>query len=53
MAVFGFAVVVGVLLTPERNAFAHKWIWLAGVIAFVIFLPYLLGTFRTTFRSLN
>ena len=42
MAVFGFAVVVGLLLTPERKAFAHKWIWLAGLVAFAIFLPNLL-----------
>ncbi len=39
MAVFGFAIVAGVLLTPERKAFAQKWIWLAGVLAFLIFLP--------------
>ncbi len=30
MAVFGFAIVAGVLLTPERKAFAQKWIWIAG-----------------------
>ena len=42
MAVFGFGIVVGLLLTPERKAFAHKWIWLAGVLAFLIFLPNLL-----------
>jgi hypothetical protein len=42
MAVFGFGIVVGVLLTPERKALAHKWIWIAGVLAFLIFLPNLL-----------
>ncbi len=42
MAVFGFAIVVGVLLTPERKAFANPWIWIAGIIAFLIFLPNLL-----------
>lgn len=42
MAVFGFAVVVGLLLTPERKALAEKWIWIGGLIAFVIFLPNLI-----------
>ena len=53
MAVFGFAVVVGLLLTPERKAFAHKWIWLAGLIAFVIFLPNLLWNIQHHFPFLE
>ncbi len=36
---FGFALVAGVLLTPERKAFRSPWIWLAGLVAFLIFLP--------------
>lgn len=39
MAVFAFALVVGVLLSPERRAFARPWIWLGGVLAFLVFLP--------------
>jgi hypothetical protein len=42
MAVFGFGIVAGVLLTPERKAFAGKWIWIAGLLALLIFLPNLL-----------
>ena len=42
MAVFGLGIVIGLLLTPERKALTHKWIWLAGVLAFLIFLPNLL-----------
>ncbi len=42
IAVFGLGIVVGVLLTPERKALRHKWIWLAGALAFLIFLPNLL-----------
>ncbi len=42
MAVFGFAIVVGLVLTKERKALASKWIWIAGLIAFLIFLPNLL-----------
>jgi hypothetical protein len=39
MAVFAFALVVGVLLSPERRAFTKPWIWLGGALAFLIFLP--------------
>jgi hypothetical protein len=42
IALFGFAIVVGLLLTKERRAFANKWIWLGGLAAFLIFLPNLL-----------
>ncbi len=53
MVVFGFGVVVGLLLTPERKALAHKWIWLAGGLAFVIFLPNLLWNFQHHFPFLE
>lgn len=46
MAVFGGAVVVAVILTPERKAFREKWIWLAGVLAFLIFLPNIVWNIR-------
>ena len=42
IAVFGFAMVIGLLLTEQRRAFANKWIWLGGAAAFLIFLPNLL-----------
>jgi hypothetical protein len=42
MAVFGLAIVVGLVLTQGRRAFANKWIWIAGLIAFLIFLPNLI-----------
>jgi len=46
MGVFGFGVVVGLLLTPERRALAQKWIWIGGVIALLIFLPNILWNIR-------
>ena len=46
MAVFGFGVVVGLLLTPERKALAHKWIWIAGALAVAIFLPNVVWNIR-------
>jgi 4-amino-4-deoxy-L-arabinose transferase-like glycosyltransferase len=42
IAVMGFGVVIGLLLTEQRRAFANKWLWLGGLAAFLIFLPNLL-----------
>lgn len=53
MAVFGFGVVIGLLLTQERKAFAGKWLWIGGVIAFVIFLPNLIWNVQHQFPFLE
>ena len=42
IAVLGFAIVLGLLFTPERRLLFNKWMWLGGAAAFVIFLPNLL-----------
>ncbi len=42
IAVLGFAVVIGLLLTPERRFLANRWIWLGGAAAALIFLPNLI-----------
>ena len=42
MAVFGFGIVVGLLLTEQRRVFANRWIWFGGLAAFLVFLPNLL-----------
>ena len=39
IALFGFAIVIGLLLTKERRQLANRWIWLGGLAAFLIFLP--------------
>lgn len=49
MAFFGAAVVVALLLTPERRAFRSRWLWLGGAIAFLIFLPNLIWVVRNGF----
>jgi hypothetical protein len=36
---FGFAVLVGVLLTDLRRELLKPWIWIGGAIAVLIFLP--------------
>ncbi len=49
MAIFGFGIVVGLLLTSQRRAFAHRWIWIAGLMAFLIFLPNLVWNIQHHF----
>ena len=39
IAVFGFALVLGLLLSAQRKALFNKWFWLAGVVALLVFLP--------------
>ncbi|HEY4709734.1 MAG TPA: glycosyltransferase family 39 protein [Candidatus Acidoferrales bacterium] len=39
IALFGLGIVVGLLLTEHRRFLLDKWFWLAGVAAFLIFLP--------------
>jgi hypothetical protein len=49
IAVFGFAIVVGLLLTEQRRFLLRKWFWLGGLAAFVIFLPNLLWNLHYDF----
>ena len=42
ITVFGFAVVVGLILTDQRRFLFNRWIWFGGLAAFIIFLPNLL-----------
>lgn len=39
IAIFGFGVVVGLLLTAQRKLFLNGWLWLGGLAAFLVFLP--------------
>jgi hypothetical protein len=42
IAVLGFSIVLGLVLTEQRRVFANKWIWLGGALALLVFLPNLL-----------
>jgi Dolichyl-phosphate-mannose-protein mannosyltransferase len=42
IALFGFGIVVGLLLTENRRFLLDKWLWLGGIAAFLVFLPNLL-----------
>jgi len=53
MLIFGAGIVLGVILTPQRKVFASPWIWIAGAIALLIFLPNLLWNVRHHFPFLE
>jgi hypothetical protein len=50
---FGFSVTVALLLTHHRREFAHKWIWIAGAVAIVVFLPNLIWQIRHHFPTIE
>ena len=39
IALFGFGIVVGLLLTEQRRVFVQRWIWIGAAAAALIFLP--------------
>jgi 4-amino-4-deoxy-L-arabinose transferase-like glycosyltransferase len=42
MLYLGAALVIGLLLTPNRRYLLSKWLWLGGLIALVLFSPYII-----------
>src|ERR1022692_2129807 len=40
IALFGFGIVIGLLLTPQRRTFLNPWIWLRGPPGFPLFPPH-------------
>ena len=53
MLFFGFALVVGLLLTNARKVFLDKYFWLGGFIAFLIFLPNIIWQLNNDFATLE
>ena len=53
MLIFGCGIVVGLLATPERRQFRSPWLWLGGLLAFLIFLPNLLWNVQHHFPFLE
>lgn len=53
IAFFVFGVIVGLLLTEQRRVLFNKWIWIGGLVAFLIFLPNLLWNFYYHFPFLE
>jgi len=52
-AFFAFAVVGGLLLTPQRRFLASKWIWFGALCSLLIFLPNLIWMVRHNFPFLE
>ncbi|MGH9730471.1 MAG: ArnT family glycosyltransferase, partial [Candidatus Acidiferrales bacterium] len=52
MLFFGTGIFIGLWLTPARREYAKKWIWLGGVVAFLIFLPNLIWEIRHGFPTI-
>ena len=53
MLIFGFGIVAGLLLTPERRFFRTPWIWIGAVFALMVFLPNLLWNIHHHFPFLE
>ena len=53
MLLFGFAVVVGMLLSPERRHFATRWPWLGGLCTLVVFSPNLIWQIQHDWATLT
>ena len=46
IAIFGLGIVIGLLLTKHRRVLIGKWFWMAGSLAFLIFLPNIIWNVR-------
>jgi hypothetical protein len=49
----GFGILVGLLLTPYRKMLKTKWPYLAGVIALIIFSPFIIWNFQNNFAHIE
>jgi len=47
----GFGLVVGLLVTSARKHLLSKWLWVGGLLAFVIFLPHVLWQVENGFPT--
>jgi hypothetical protein len=53
MLIWGAAITAGLLLTPQRRWFRTWWLWIAGLVAFLIFLPNLVWNYQHHFPFLE
>ncbi len=49
----GAGLFIGILLTPQRQWFLSKWIWICAAIAFGLFLPHILWQIATGWPTLE
>lgn len=50
---FGFGLVVGLVLTPQRRWLTTPWPWLAAAIAFALFAPHLIWQVQNNWPTLE
>lgn len=53
IALFGAAMVIGLLLTAQRRVVWSRWFWLGGVAALLLFLPNLLWNYANDWPFLQ
>jgi len=53
VVVLAIGIVVGLALTPERRLLFTRWIFVGGIVAFILFLPNLLWQIQHGFPSLE
>lgn len=53
MLVFGLAALLAILLTPLRRELGRPWLWMAGLLALLVFLPTLLWQVRHDYPLLE
>jgi hypothetical protein len=53
MLFFGFAFFLALLVTRQRRLLSSIWIWLGGLIAFLIFLPNLIWEIQNNFPTIE
>ncbi len=53
MLLFGFALIAGLLMTPERRLMSSRWFFIGGMVAFLIFLPNLIWMIQHHFPHLE
>ena len=53
MLLFGFALVAGLLMTPERRLMGSRWFFLGGMVTVLIFIPNLIWMIQHHFPHLE
>ena len=53
MLLWGFGLVIGLLITPARKHLLNKWLWVGGLVAFLIFLPNLIWQIQHDWLTLK
>ncbi len=53
MLFFGFGLFVGLILSPQRQWFKNKRLWITGLISFGIFLPHIIWQFSNDWPTLE